>query len=68
MFRNLLADLVIVVLAIAEMYLVGELTEYYECIHPNESKIYAFGFLCLSALIIFGGTSYLVSKFIRNIK
>ena len=68
MFKNLLADLVIVVLAIAEMYLVGELTEYYECIHSNESEIYAFGFLCLSALIIFGGTSCIVSKFIRNIK
>ena len=68
MFRNLLADALVVILTISELYLVVELTEYYVRTHQNESEVYAFGFLCLSALIIFGWTSYIVSKFIRKVK
>lgn len=68
MFRNLLADVITVILAIIEVYLVVELTEYYVYTHQSENELYALGFLSLSALIIFGWTSYVISKFIRKVK
>lgn len=68
MFKNLIADLVMVITSVCIIYVANYLTDDYQSSHSSEDLVYSMLFFIVIVGGLFSIASCLITKFIRDNK